>query len=142
MNAKEYLSQTAVINHKIDSKLEQAGSLRTLAMKVTTTFGEDKVKTTKKQSPMEEIMVKLIDLEQEVNDDIDVLIKTKEELLEVINQVSDINHQVILEKRYIAGKTWEDIAKETGYDRSTVYRNHGKALKEVEEIINNATVCD
>ena len=142
MNAKEYLSQTAVINHKIDSKLEQAGSLRTLAMKVTTTFGEDKVKTTKKQSPMEEIMVKLIDLEQEVNDDIDALIKTKEELLEVINQVSDINHQVILEKRYIAGKTWEDIAKETGYDRSTVYRNHGKALKEVEEIINNATVCD
>ena len=142
MNAKEYLSQTAVINHKIDSKLEQAGSLRTLAMKVTTPFGEDKVKTTKKQSPMEEIMVKLIDLEQEVNDDIDALIKTKEELLEVINQVSDINHQVILEKRYIAGKTWEDIAKETGYDRSTVYRNHGKALKEVEEIINNATVCD
>jgi len=56
--------------------------------------------------------------------------------------VSDINHQVILEKRYIAGKTWGDIANETGYDRSTVYRNHGKALKEVEEIINNATVCD
>ena len=142
MRAKEYLSQAVAINHKIDSKLEQASSLRSLAMKVTTTFGEDKVQSTKKQSPMEEIMVKLIDLEQEVNDDIDELIRLKAEILETINQVEDINQQIILEKRYISCKTWDDIARETGYDRSTVYRNHGKALKEIEEITKNATVCD
>lgn len=142
MRAKEYLSQAVAINHKIDSKLEQASSLRSLAMKVTTTFGEDKVQSTKKQSPMEEIMVKLIDLEQGVNDDIDELIRVKAEILETINQVEDINQQIILEKRYVACKTWDDIARETGYDRSTVYRNHGKALKEIEEITKNATVCD
>ena len=139
MTAKEYLSQTVVINHRIDSKLEQAVTLRSLAMKVTTTFGEDRVQSTKKQSPMEDIMVKLIDLEKEVNDDIDELIRLKAEILETIDQVEDVNQQIILEKRYIAGKTWEDIARETGYDRSTIYRNHGKALKEIDEILKNAT---
>lgn len=142
MTAKEYLSQALAINHKIDSKLEQASSLRSLSMKVTTSFGENRVQTTRKQSPMEEIIVKLMDLENEVNKDIDRLIKIKEDILEVISQVKDINQQVILEKRYISRKTWEDIARETGYDRSTIYRNHGKALKEIEEIRNNATVCD
>lgn len=142
MKAKEYLSQAVAINHKIDSKLEQASSLRSLTMKVTTTFGEDKVQTTKKRSPMEEIIVKLMDLEHGVNDDIDELIRVKAEIMETINQVEDINQQIILEKRYISCKTWEDIARETGYDRSTVYRNHGKALKEIEEIRKNATVCD
>jgi hypothetical protein len=39
--------------------------LRTLATKVNTTFGEERVNSTKKQSPMEETIVKLMDLENE-----------------------------------------------------------------------------
>lgn len=109
MNAKEYLSQAIWLNQRINSKLEQVNSLRTLASKVTTTFGEERVKSTKKQSPMEETIVKLIDLENEINEDIDELIKLKSEIVETINQVDDPIYQLILERRYIEGKTWEEI---------------------------------
>lgn len=113
--------------------------MRTLASKVTTTFGEERVQGTKNQSPMEETMVRLIDLENEVNEDIDKLIKLRAEIVETINEVDDPIYQLILLMRYIEGKPWEDIAVGLGYDRSTVWRNHGKALKEIFKIINNAT---
>ena len=89
MNAKEYLSQGIWLDQKINSKLEQVTSLKALATKVTTTFGEERVQSTKKQSPMEDTMVKLMDLENEINDDIDELIDLKKEIQETINQVDD-----------------------------------------------------
>jgi hypothetical protein len=36
--------------------------------------------------------------------------------------------------RYISGKSWDDVASAMGYDRRTIFRIHGKALKEVEKI--------
>jgi len=134
MNAKEYLSQAIWLNQRINSKLEQVSSLRTLASKVNTTFGEERVQSTKKQSPMEETIVRLIDLENEVNEDIDELIKLKSEIEETINQVDDPVYQLILQMRYIDRKTWEEVARNVGYDRRTIFRIHGKALKEIEKI--------
>jgi DNA-directed RNA polymerase specialized sigma subunit len=64
------------------------------------------------------------------------------DVIETINQVDDPIYQLILERRYIEGKTWEEIAAGLGYDRSTVWRNHGKALKEIFKILNNATKCN
>lgn len=134
MNVKEYLSQAIWLNQRINRKLEQANSLRTLASKVTTTFGEERVQSTKNQSPMEEIIVKLVDLENEVNEDIDQLIKLKAEIVETINKVDDPIYQLVLQIRYIDGKTWEEVAKSIGYDRRTIFRIHGKALKEIEKL--------
>lgn len=109
-------------------------SLRTLASKVTTTFGEERVKSTKKQSPMEEIIVKLVDLENEVNEDIEELIKLKAEIIETISQVDDPIHQLVLQMRYTEGKTWEDVAFNLGYNKRTIFKIHGKALKKIEKI--------
>lgn len=134
MNVKEYLSQAIWLNQRINRKLEQANSLRILASKVTTTFGEERVQSTKNQSPMEEIIVKLVDLENEVNEDIDQLIKLKAEIVETINKVDDPIYQLVLQIRYIDGKTWEEVAKSIGYDRRTIFRIHGKALKEIEKL--------
>lgn len=136
MNAKEYLSQGIWLDQRINSKLEQVSSLRALATKVTTTFGEERVQSTKKQSPMEDTMVKLMDLENEINEDIDELIKLKAEILETINQVDDPVSQSLLEMRYIEGKTWEEVARGIGFDIRTAFRLHGKALKEIEKIIS------
>ena len=62
MTAKEYLSQVQRLNQMIDIKLEEASSLRSLASRVTSAFGEERVQTSRKQSPMEDVIVKLMDL--------------------------------------------------------------------------------
>lgn len=88
---------------------------------------------------MEETIVKLIDLENEVNEDIDELIKLKAQIMETINQVDDPIYQLILQMRYTEGKTWEEVARGLGYDKRWVLRLHGKALKEIDEKMKHAT---
>jgi hypothetical protein len=116
MNAKEYLSQAFWLDQRIDSKLQQLDSLKSLAMKVTTTYGQERVSGTKEKSPMENTIVKLIDLEREIDKDIDKLVDLKREIIDIINQVENPTYRLLLELRYISGNTWEDIAEKMQYD--------------------------
>jgi DNA-directed RNA polymerase specialized sigma subunit len=143
MNAKEYLSQAIWLDRVITNKLEQKEELEALAKRVTVDFTQEKVSGGKAtRSPMEDATVKLIDLSNEINDDIDEYVDLKKEIMGTIKQVDDIRYRLILKMRYISAKDWDDIVIAMGYDRSTVFRNHKKALKEVDEILKmrpNAT---
>ena len=46
-----------------------------------------------------------------------------------IRQMQDDEEKEILERKYLMGQTWENIAEETGKSRNTVFRIHGRALK-------------
>lgn len=140
MGAKEYLSQALLLDKIINSKLEQKEVLESMAQKVTVDLTQERVcggNSTK--SPMENVIVKLIDLQHEINADIDRLIDLKREIMITINQVSDLNNQLILEMRYINGKGWEDVARDMGYDKRWILRLHGRALKEIEQKMKQAT---
>lgn len=135
MNAKEYLSQAVWLDRMIDSKLEQLEMLKSLAMKVTSSFTKEKISGGNiEKSKMESTMVKVIDLEHEINADIDRLVNLKKDIQDTINKMDDINQQLLLELRYLSGKGWDEIAASMGYDPRTVYRIHGKALKEFEKM--------
>ena len=135
MNAKEYLSQAIWLDQMIDSKLEQLETLKSLAMKVTSSFTKEKICGGNiEKSKMESTMVKVIDLENEINADIDRLVDLKKDIQDTINTMDDINQQLLLELRYLSGKGWDEIAASMGYDPRTVYRIHGKALKEFERM--------
>jgi DNA-directed RNA polymerase specialized sigma subunit len=135
MNAKEYLSQAVWLDRMIDSKLEQLEMLKSLAMKVTSSFTKEKISGGNiEKGKMERTMVKVIDLEHEINADIDRLVDLKKDIQDTINKMDDINQQLLLELRYLSGKGWDEIAASMGYDPRTVYRIHGKALKEFERM--------
>lgn len=137
MGAKEYLSQAMWLDRIINNKLEQKEELESLAQRTTVDISREKVSGGRStNSPMEDATVKLIDLCNEINDDIDKLVELKKEILETINQVEDFSCQLVLEMRYINNKSWDDVAREMGYDRRTIFRMHGKALKEIEKIIS------
>lgn len=135
MNAKEYLSQAIWLDQMIDSKLEQLSILKSLSMKVTSSFTKEKISGGSIEvSKMENTIVKVIDLENEINGDIDRLVDLKRDIQKTINQMDDINQQLLLELRYLNAKGWDDIATQMGYDPRTVFRIHGKALKKFEKI--------
>lgn len=136
MRAKEYLSQALWLDQRINTKLEQLATLRSLAMKVTANQTAEKVSGGKDvKSPMANTIAKIVDLEREINGDIDRLVGLKAEIQETISQVSDVVSQILLELRYINGKTWDEIANVLGFARSWVLRLHGVALKEIEDKI-------
>ncbi|MCM3761050.1 DUF1492 domain-containing protein [Alkalihalobacillus oceani] len=137
MNAKEYLSQALWLDQRINSKMEQLETLRTLAMKVNANLTEEKVSGGNiTKSHMENTIAKIVDLEKEINEDIDRLVDLKAEIMETISQVDDPTCQLLLEMRYINGKTWEEVARELSFEVRTAFRLHGKTLKEIELIRN------
>lgn len=81
---------------------------------------------------MENIIVKIVDLENEINQDIDMLVDLKTEIMQVIKKVDDLELQTLLEQRYLNFRTWEQIAVDMGYNVRHLYRMHDKALKAVQ----------
>lgn len=74
MTAKEYLSQTYRIDQRVNSKLRQVDSLRDLATRATSTMGTEPVSGTRNVHRLEGTIDKIVDLENEINDDIDHLV--------------------------------------------------------------------
>lgn len=140
MKAKEYLSQAYKLNQRIDSKLEQLEVLKSMSMKVTSCFSHTKVcGGNMEKSQMEKTLVKIIDLSNEINDEIDRFIELKMLIMETIQKVEDVNCQLLLEKRYINGKSWEEISEELKYSISGVFKIHGQALKEIDKILKECS---
>ena len=87
MTAKEYLQQGYRIDQRINSKIAQVTTLRELATKATATLSDMPGNATPNTHRMEDIIVKMIDLENEINTDIDSLVDLKAEMVSVIKGV-------------------------------------------------------
>lgn len=134
MTIKEFLSQTRYLDMRIDSKMKQLESLNALATKCTTVITGMPSAPSKSNSTMADTIGKIIDLETEINRDVDKLVTLKAEIAKVINGVPKLEYRLLLEKRYLAFQTWEEIAVELGYELRWLFRLHGKALNEAEKV--------
>jgi hypothetical protein len=140
MTAKEYLGQAYRIDQRINSKLEQIASLRELATKATFTLTDTPRNPSRDIHPMESIIAKMIDLENEINNDIDTLVDLKREIVTIIKGIRNTEYQTLLELRYLCFKTWEQIAVDMSYTLRHVDRLHNNALQSVV-IPNDVMKC-
>lgn len=131
MSAKEYLSQAMYIDQRINSKLEQVMKLRETATKVTATLSDMPRPDSPNYQSMEETIVKIVDLENEINRDIDRLVDLKAEVHDVISQLDSPDQQLVLELRYLCFKQWSEIMEIMCCSEPTVYRIHGEALRKI-----------
>ncbi|MEA5048070.1 MAG: DUF1492 domain-containing protein [Eubacteriales bacterium] len=129
MNTKDYLSQAYRIDQRINSKLAQVMSLRDLLGKATGTLSGAPKAATPNPHTMEDTIAKMVDLENEINEDIDTLVDLKAEIMRRIKRVENTEYQTILELRYLCFKRWEVIAVELGYDLRYLYKLHDQALE-------------
>ena len=130
MNVKAYLSKAMWLDQVIENKLEQLQSLKSLSMKVTTNYSHTNVSSgATENSMMESTIVKVMELEYEIEEDIVCMVNVKTDIMKLIRKMNRLHDQLLLELRYLAGKSWEDVAETMGYDRRTVLRLHGQALK-------------
>lgn len=129
--ARTYLEQAYRIDQRINSKIEQVASLHNLATKANSTLTDMPGSPNRNIHRMEDIIVKIVDLENDINQDIDMLVDLKTEIMQVIKKVDDLELQTLLEQRYLNFRTWEQIAVDMGYNVRHLYRMHDKALKAV-----------
>ena len=129
MTAKQYLKQARYLDERINTKISQVSSLHDLATKATSTLSDMPGSPTRNTHRMEDIIIKILMLENEINADIDNLVDLKDEILSVIKAVDDEECRLLLEKRYLNFEQWEDIAAEMCTGVKNIYRLHDKALK-------------
>jgi len=139
MTAKEYLGQAYRLDQRINSKLEQVLSLRDLTTKATATMSDMPGGGSRNVYKMQDIIGKIIDLENEINADIDQLVDLKRDIVAIIKAVENPEYQTLLELRYLCFKPWEQIAVEMGYSIHHLYRLHNSALAICDEIRNGDT---
>ena len=132
MTTKEYLSQAYRLDQRINSKIEQVASLNDLAIKATSVLTGMPHEPSPSASRMANVIAKIIDLQGEINEDIDRLVDLKVEIVNTIRGISNLQYQIVLEKRYLCFFTWEQIAEDMDYDLRYLYKIHNRALKAVD----------
>ena len=107
-------------------------SLRDLTTKATATMSDMPGGGSRNVYRMQDIIGKIIDLEDEINQDIDALVDLKREMVATIKAVADPECQTLLELRYLCFKTWEQIAVDMQYSTRNIYKLHDRAIKEIK----------
>ena len=141
LTAKEYLSQAYRLDQRINSKLEQVETLRALTRKVTASYGSEPVSHTRNVSSMEDVIIRLMEAESDLNGIIDELVGMKMDIAQSINAVPNHDYQLLLEKRYLCFQTWEQIAIDMHYSARWVHIVHSRALAGVGKVLREKGVC-
>ena len=106
MTAKEYLSQAYLLEQQVRVKLEQIESLKSLASYVSVDFTREPVSHTRNVSSMQDTVLKIMEMNKELDARVDALVDKKIEIMKTIDQVQRVEYRLILEERYISFCTW------------------------------------
>lgn len=134
MRAKEYLNQYRTMAEKVKTKIERIEMLQAEATHITArieSFGSG----SEISDRVGKIGASIVDECDELYDEMAKLRKKCREIEHTISLVDDDTLQVLLEKKYILGKTWEQIAVEMNFCYRHTCRLHGIALREVDRLL-------
>ena len=131
MTPKEYLNQAYWLDRRIDSKLEQLSALRDTATKTTAVMDGEVVSHTRNVHSLQDVIAKIIDMQEEINSDIDALVDLKRDIMRTIREIEDPEAQTVLELRYLCFKRWEEISVIMNYSVRRVYQIHDEALEKI-----------
>ena len=136
MTAKKYFQQLWLLDEEIDENNREMDELRTREENCSSPEITGMPRGSGTKDKLSEIVAKLVDLQQYVNEQTDRLIDLRAEITRQINEMKDQRSRVILSKRYLRknrqDRAWGKIAKELHYDEKTIMRLHKKALKQFE----------
>ena len=131
MDAKEYLKLAWKVDQQIDDKIEQINILKELSQKTTAVLSGMPGKSTRNIHSREEVIARMMDSEESLNQEVLKLIEIRENVRAAIAGVENVECRMLLEERYLCYHGWNEIAEDMGYSLDNVYRIHRKALEEI-----------
>lgn len=140
IDAKTYLKQVEKLDKQIANKLVEREQWRDIALGITANIGGEKVQTSGSQQKMADAVVKCVDMENEINNLIDDLVNTKRKVIATIEQLESPTEYDILHKRYIQYWSLQEIADKYRKDYGWATTCHGRALKNVQNILDSEYV--
>ena len=135
MNAKDFLRQLEKLDRMIENKIIEKQQWKAIAMGTSSHSDGERVQSSGRQQKMADAIDKYIDIEAEIDNCIDTLVDTKKEVISVIEQLNTTEYD-ILHKVYVQYKTLYEVADIYGNSYSWVTTVHGRALKNVQGILD------
>lgn len=132
--AKEYLKQIEKLDLMIDNKIAEIAQWKSVALKVTAFSEGERVQSSGSKQKMADAINRCIDIEEEVNQLIDNLYEVKRDIISTIEQLNATEYN-ILHKVYVQHRSLQDVADDYGKAYTWITTVHGRALKNVQEII-------
>lgn len=134
MKAKEYLQQLQRLDTMINQKIKELGDLRLMLQSVGgIDYSKERVQSSPSgDAPFVKPVLRMIELEQEINAEIDRFVDEKHEIINQIQALQNPKHIDILYKHYVEFKRLEIVAVEMNFTYQYIVELHGTALKEFQ----------
>lgn len=127
----KWLGRYRVMSRKVDDLTEELEQWRARATKITPTLSQEP-RGSGNGDKLQSSVVKICELEEELDQKIRELLSQRNEIVAVLDSLSDDNLRQLMRYRYIKGMTWDEIAEKMYYSRPQVVRLHGRALNKIE----------
>lgn len=137
MTPKEYLQQYRDAVRRAAAAQDHLDELRSMANRITPNYSSEGGGTHQTGDKLGDAVARILDAESRVSDEIEMLEATEREVIGTINSVEDERLRGILYRRYICGRKWEVIAVDLNIEYRWLLRLHGRALQEVQKIIDH-----
>ena len=124
----KYLKRYITLDREIDRKLKEVGRLRSKLTRITQVLTAEPRGGGTIYGKTEEILAKIVDLENEIDADIDRLVAIRDGIKTIIEAVEDDRERLLLQYRYLDGRTFEEIAVQMNYSWRQIHRLHSQAL--------------
>lgn len=135
MNAKDYLLQIQKLDKLIENKLQEVAHWKEVATGTTVCSEGDRVQSSGSKQKMADAICRYMQMEDEINAAIDRLVDTKQEIIETIEMLS-IDEYDLLHKIYVQKKELYEAAMEMDRSYRWATSVHGRALANVQKILN------
>ena len=138
MKAQEYLRQLRKLDKLIENKLAERDQWIAISTAVTQRLSSDRVQASGNPQRMEDAILKLIEVEKEVDAAVDEFVDAKREIIATLTKLSNTNETYydVLHKVYVQYCSLDEVADLYDKSRSWIDQTHGRALNIVQRIID------
>jgi DNA-directed RNA polymerase specialized sigma24 family protein len=133
--AQIYLERVEKIDTIVKNKLIEQRQWRELAMSISANMEGERVQSSSPKSKLENAVVNCVAMEDEIAEAVDKLIAEKKKIVNTIEKLYSPTEYKILHMRYIQYISLSDIADRLDKEYTWVTTTHGRALKNVQKMI-------
>ena len=134
MTAKQYLRQLKDIDNLISVKLAERERILSLGTRLSPALTDVRVDSSPPQDKIGDVAIRLAELAEEINRQIDRLVDLKQEATDLIDEIEDFRLRTLLYQYYVLNNTLEQTAVNMDITFRWVQRQHKKALQVFETV--------
>lgn len=132
-----FLASVEMIDALVENKLIEQRQWKELALSITANMGGEKVKSSSTTtSKMEDAVIMCLAAEDEIVAEVKRLTVEKKKVVQTIERLYNPTEYRILHMRYIQYISLADIAEKLHKDYTWVTTVHGRAMKHVQDLLN------